>query len=62
MNKQLIIIGVCITLAAWFLLDEKKTFWEKVFIVIILVFLYFAYRLMSGATVHDILAPLTTDN
>ena len=56
--KALIIIGAILTLGAWFLLGERKSFMEKLFIVFVVIFIYVVYRLMSGATMNEILAPL----
>ncbi len=58
MPKNLIIIGVLLLLGSWFVLGEKKSFWEKLAVVLAVVFVYVAYRLMSGATFEEIIAPL----
>ena len=58
MPKNLIIIGVLLLLGSWFVLGEKKSFWEKLAVVLAVVFVYVAYQLMSGSTFEEIIAPL----
>ena len=62
MSKQLIIIGILLTLGAWFLLGEKRSVFEKISLIIVIIFVYVAYRLMSGSTLQQILQPLTGSN
>jgi hypothetical protein len=58
MPNELIIIAVVLLLGSWFLLGESKSFLEKLAIVFAILFTYVAYRLMSGASVQDIISPL----
>ena len=58
MPNELIIIATVLLLGSWFLLGESKSFLEKLAIVFAILFTYVAYRLMSGATIHDIISPL----
>lgn len=57
-NEVIIILGVLL-LGTWFLLDEGKTFWEKLAIVFAVTFAYVAFRLITGATIAQILSPFT---
>jgi|WetSurSiteA1Bulk_404760.scaffolds.fasta_scaffold594378_2 hypothetical protein len=57
MPPQLLIISVILILGAWFLLGEKRSFLEKLILLLGLLFVYIAYRLMSGATPQDLLIP-----
>ena len=56
--KPIIIIGIILLLGSWLLLGEKKSFMEKLALILGIVAIYVAYRLMSGATMEEILAPL----
>ena len=55
-SEILIILGVLL-LGVWFLLDESKTFGEKLIIVFAMTFIYVAFRLLTGTTVDQILSP-----
>lgn len=57
--KSMIVIGVILLLGSWFLLGEKKSFLEKLLLLAGILAVYASYRLMSGATMEQILAPLT---
>ena len=56
--KSLIIISIVFLLAAWFFLVEKQSFWEKLFILIVLAILYVAFRIFSGASLWQIYFPI----
>ena len=57
MPSEIIIILGVLLLGSWFLIGEQKSFAEKLAIVFAITFIYAAYRLMSGATIHEILSP-----
>ena len=58
MPKKLLILLVVLILGSWFLVDEKRSFVEKLMTILTVIALYVAVRLMTGATIYEILAPL----
>ncbi len=62
MPKQLIIIGCLLAMGAWFLLGEKRSFFEKLLLLSAMIFVYVVYRILSGATPHEIIAPIFGSN
>jgi len=58
--RNLIFIGVGLVLFSWFVIGEKRSVWDKIFILVAVVGVYVAYRLMGGATMEQIIAPLFT--
>ena len=62
MSKQLIIILSLLALGAWLLLGEKRSALEKILLLSVLIFIYVVYRILGGATPHDIIAPLIGNN
>ena len=57
MPSEIIIILAVLLLGSWFLIGETKTFWEKLGIVLVLAAIYVGYRLITGATLADLLTP-----
>lgn len=55
--RPMMLIGIVVLLWAWFLLVERQSFLEKIGIMTGLMFIYVAFRLITGANVDQILAP-----
>ncbi|MDP2654137.1 MAG: hypothetical protein Q8Q08_08915 [Candidatus Omnitrophota bacterium] len=58
MPRELIFVLIMMLLGAWFLIDEKRSVVEKIFIVAAVLAIYISYRLMTGSSFDDIIAPL----
>jgi len=56
--RPLIILGIVLLLASWFLLVERQNFWEKIGLIIGITFIYVSFRLMTGSNVAEILLPI----
>jgi len=56
MPSELIIIGIVLLFGTWLLLGERKSILEKISMVFALLFIYVAYRLLSGASLNEILS------
>ncbi|MCK5215024.1 MAG: hypothetical protein KAR05_06690 [Candidatus Omnitrophica bacterium] len=57
-SKKLVIIGLSIILAAWFLVGRKTTFLEKIGIILSIVLIYAALKYFSGSSIEEILSPI----
>lgn len=57
MPNGLIILVCILVLGAWFLIGEKS-FGDKLLLLVIALGVYVVYRLLGGATVADIFAPI----
>ena len=55
--RPMIILGIILLLASWFLLVERQNFWEKIGIIVGIVVIYVSFRLMTGSNVDQILLP-----
>lgn len=55
--QGLLVIIIILILGSWFLLGEKKSFLEKLSMLIAALFVYVAYRIMTGSTMDEIIAP-----
>ena len=56
--RTIVFIGIGLLLGSWFLLGEKKSPVEKLITLIVLVSIYVGFRLLNGASMDEILAPL----
>ena len=59
MPNELVVIGVVVLLGSWLLLGEKKSVKEKLAIIFSIFFIYVAFRFLSGASMADVLSPIT---
>lgn len=55
---KLMILLVVLLIGSWLLMGEKKPFGEKIGILVVLIVLYVGFRLMTGASLEEVLAPL----
>ena len=53
MPKPLVIMLGALILGSWFILGGRKSFYEKVLIVVVVVSLYMAIRWMHGDTIEQ---------
>ena len=58
MPKKLLFMLIGLILGTWFLMGEKKSVGEKISLLIFLIAVYVAFRLLTGATLDEIMAPL----
>ncbi|MGE0266933.1 MAG: hypothetical protein AB7S78_00575 [Candidatus Omnitrophota bacterium] len=49
----IMISGLC--LLAWFLIGERKNFWEKIMSIIVVIAIVVLYRLCNGDTLGNML-------
>lgn len=56
--RTLIFIGTGLLIFAWFVMGEKSSAGQKAATIIFIVGLYVGIRLLGGATLEQILAPL----
>ncbi len=55
--RPMIILGIILLLASWFLLIERQNFWEKIGIIFGVAFIYVSFRLMTGSNMDQVLLP-----
>ena len=45
-------------LVSWFIIGESRSFGEKIALLVLAVVIYVSFRMITGASLDDILAPL----
>ncbi len=58
MPKKLVFLLIGLVLGTWFLMGGRKSVGEKVGLLIGLVIVYVTFRLLTGSTLDEIIAPL----
>ena len=56
--RPMIVLGIVLLLASWFLLVERQNFWEKIGIIIGITVIYVSFRFMTGSNLDEILLPI----
>lgn len=54
------LIGLCV--ATWLLMGGSKNVWEKIMLLFFLVAAYVGFRLLTGASIDEIIAPFLLEN
>ena len=57
MTTELIVLIAILIFGSWFLLDEKRTFGDKLRLVCFFLLLYAFYKLLTGGEVPEIFSP-----
>ncbi len=58
MSMALLSMLIILIFMAWLLLGTRSSFWDKIRIVLFIIFVYVCIRLMQGWSFEQILAPL----
>ena len=56
--KEIIVILSILFIGCWFMVDEKSSVFEKISFIFVIAFVYVAFRMMTGASFHDVISPL----
>ena len=60
MASQFLLILIILLLVSWFLIVERQSVFEKIFIILSIAVVYAAYRVLTGATPDQIFTPIIT--
>ena len=58
MPKKIIVIGIILLLGSWLVIGEKRSPLEKIGLLLGVIAAYVGFRVLSGASLEQALAPL----